>query len=125
MISTRTIVLLTSFSTLAGLHIIAIKLSLYWHFWWFDIPMHFFGGVIVAIGLYDMSDLNLPVPPKLYRLLPFMLSVFVVTIVWECFELWAGIPIEHDFIVDTTTDFVMGLTGGLLGYIGGKRLADV
>lgn len=122
MISVHTKLLLITFATLAALHILAIKLSLYWHFWWFDIPMHFFGGVIVALGLYTVRDMRFSLPTLLFRRLPFMLMVLAVAVAWETFELWAGIPIEPDFVIDTTTDLVMGLTGGLLGYYLGRQL---
>jgi hypothetical protein len=123
MISIHTKLLLITFATLAALHILAIELSLYWHFWWFDIPMHFFGGVIVALGLYVLRDLRVPLPSLLYRRVPFLCAVLAVALSWEAFELFAGIPIESDFVVDTVTDLVMGVTGGLLGFHLGRALS--
>lgn len=125
MISTRTIVFLTTFATLAALHNLAIALSLYWHFWWFDMAMHGFGGVVVALGLYTVRDLNLPLPRWCLALPGCMLTILIVTLIWETFELWAGIPIQNDFAVDAVTDIVMGLSGGLLGYYLGRRLGEL
>ncbi len=121
-ITVQTKLLLITFATLAALHILAIELSLYWHFWWFDIPMHFFGGTIVALGLYTLRDIRFPLPKIMFRLTPFLLAVLIVALIWEGFELWAGIPIEPDFLLDTGIDLVMGLLGGFLGYHLGQRL---
>jgi hypothetical protein len=123
MITLPTKLLLITFATLAALHILAIKLSLYWHFWWFDIPMHFFGGVIVALGVYVVRDLGLPLPSFSYRLVPFLCIVLLVALIWEAFELWAGVPMESDFIVDSATDLLMGMMGGYFGYHLGRALA--
>ncbi len=125
MISTRTIIFLTTFATLAALHNLAIALSLYWHFWWFDIAMHGFGGVVVALGLYTLHDLKLWLPNWCLKPAGFFTTIFLITIVWELFELWAGIPIMDDFVIDTTTDIVMGLTGAYVGYVLGRRLAEL
>jgi hypothetical protein len=122
-ITVHTKLMLVTFATLAALHIIAIELSLYWHFWWFDIPMHFFGGAIVALGLYTLRDLRFPLPKALFRCFPFMLGVLGIALIWEGFELWAGIPIEPDFVFDTSLDLVMGLMGGFLGYHLGRQLS--
>ncbi len=122
MISIHTKLLLVTFATLAALHILAIELSLYWHIAWLDIPVHFFGGTIVALGLYVLRDLRFPLPVALFRLMPFMLAVLIVAIGWEVFELWAGIPIQDDFMLDSSIDLVMGLLGGFLGYHLGRHL---
>lgn len=34
---------------LVAIHLIAIFYNLYWRFLWMDIPMHFLGGVLVAV----------------------------------------------------------------------------
>ncbi len=121
-ISVHTKLLLITFATLAALHILAIELSLYWHFWWFDIPMHFFGGTIVALGFYTLRDLRFSLPQAFFRMVPFMLGVLTIALIWEGFELWAGVPVEPDFLLDTGIDLVMGLFGGFLGYHLGRQL---
>jgi len=45
-----------------------------------------------------------------------LISIFVVGVGWELFELWAGIPVVEDYILDTTTDLIMGILGALSGY---------
>lgn len=125
MITTRTIVLVVSFITFALIHKLGLALALYWHFWWFDMPMHFFGGVIVALGLYVLVDFRFPGVDRLLRPIQFLLAVFTVTVAWELFELWAGIPIESDYLLDTGIDLTLGLLGGSFGYILGRALARI
>lgn len=125
MITTRTKILVITFGTMAFLHVIALKLSLYWHFWWFDMPMHFLGGAIVALGLFFLIDIKFPLSTVFERLPFTLLAVLAVALAWEYFELWAGIPIESDYVVDTLTDLVMGLSGGYVGYYLARALGTL
>jgi hypothetical protein len=123
--TTRTILFVVIAATWAGLHNLALILELYWRFWWFDIPMHFVGGVVVALGLLVLSDLRVPLP--LYRPTVVVTTAFVlfVALAWEVFEVWAGIPIESDYWFDTSLDVLLGLGGGLVGYVLGQRLSEL
>jgi hypothetical protein len=125
MLTTRTIVMLVSFTTLALLHGLGTFFSLYWHIAWYDSAMHFFGGVIVALGIYTMADISFPVPAIVFRLAAFMAVVLSVVVLWEIFELWAGVPVEDDFFFDTAVDMILGLFGGFLGFHLGKRLGTL
>ena len=122
MLQLTTVIFLISLSLLAVLHVISLKLFLYWRFWWLDIPMHLFGGAIVALGVYTLYDLRLFVPKRYLQLLPLLLIVFAVSLSWEVYELFIGIPIEDSFVPDTITDLSMGLIGGAIGYSIGKSL---
>ncbi len=125
MISLRTRIFLLTFATLAAVHGVATATALYWHFWWFDMPMHFFGGSIVALGLFTLADLSFPLPRWLFRTVPFLFVVLLIALVWEFFELWAGIPVEPDYLLDTGIDLTLGLAGGLLGYRLGRLLGEL
>jgi len=116
MIKQTTVLFLSLFALLAGVHIVALELFLYWKFSWFDIPMHFVGGAVVALGVFTLYDLHLFVPKRYLQLLPIVLLVFLVAMVWEVYELFIGVPIEDDYVVDTLTDLVMGLLGATVGY---------
>jgi uncharacterized membrane protein YoaK (UPF0700 family) len=122
MLKLPTIFFLISLSFLAVVHIIALELFLYWRFWWFDIPMHFIGGSVVALGLFTLRDLRLPIPARYLRAVPVVLLVIVVAMMWEVYELFIGVPIENDYVVDTLTDLSMGILGGLVGYSIGSNL---
>jgi len=122
MLKLPTIIFLITFSFLAGMNFLAVELFLYWRFWWFDIPMHFIGGVTVALGLFTLHDLRLVIPARYLQLVPVLSLVFVVAMSWEAYELFIGIPIESDYVIDTLTDLCMGTLGGLVGYSIGTSL---
>lgn len=70
--------------------------------------------------LHDLSTVSFLRTPH------FLSSIFIVLIVaitWEVFEVWAGIPIEQDYLLDTVTDLALGLCGGVVGYALGERLS--
>ncbi|MFT5849727.1 MAG: hypothetical protein ACI9H6_000542 [Patiriisocius sp.] len=116
MLKLPTVFFLISFLILAVIHIIALQLSLYWAFSWFDIPMHFFGGAVVALGIFTLNDLRIVVPDRWLYTIPVVLLVILVAMVWEVYELLIGIPIEANYVVDTVVDLVLGALGGLVGY---------
>ena len=78
--------------------------------------MHFFGGTVVALGIFTLRDLRLVIPERWIAPLSVVLMVIVVAMVWEVYELFIGIPIEDNFVTDTLTDLCMGVLGGLVGY---------
>ena len=42
---------------IALLHICGVFFYLYWHFWWYDIVLHFLGGLWVALmALYFIGE---------------------------------------------------------------------
>lgn len=127
MFKPTTVVFFIAFSTLAVIHALAIKLYLYWHFWWLDIPMHFLGGVIVALGLYTLRDIRV-FPDRFLTAVPVVALVFLVAVLWEVFEVKAGIPNypnPSDYWFDTIKDICMGMCGGTLGYIIGNSLRNL
>jgi hypothetical protein len=109
---------------MAVIHLVALELYLYWHFFWFDIFMHLFGGSVVALGVYTLADLRLY--GRRY-LTPVYVVGFVcmVAVLWEIFEWYAGVPVESDFLLDTMSDLLMGLSGGHIGYLVGRSLTSV
>jgi len=124
MLQLTTILFLITFSLLAVLHTVASKLFLYWHFWWFDIPMHAFGGIIVSLGLFTLRDLHI-FPNRLLKLLPVLSIVVLIALVWEGFELIIGTEMLSDYFVDTITDLCMGLLGGYIGFHVGNSLRNL
>ena len=100
----------------AATHIFAMSASLYWYYWWFDIPMHFSGGILVGLGVHAFSTFSrLRFRPNLTLML---LVLAVATGLWEVFEGWAGLhdPDFSVFVLDTTKDVILGFAGGLLAH---------
>ncbi len=117
MIKLTTIVFLLAFSTLAFVHVVALQLFLYWHLWWFDIPMHILGGAVVALGAFVLRDLRMyPLTGIARSFWQSLALVGFVMVVWELFELWAGIPITAAYPLDTMIDVSVGFVGGVVGY---------
>lgn len=85
----------------------------YWYssIWWFDIPMHFLGGVWLGLFfLYLFSRLNFVKS----RILLTIFGVLVVGILWEFFETHLNEISKDEFnILDTVSDVLFDLAGGL------------
>jgi hypothetical protein len=121
MLQLTTIVFLIAFSVLAVIHNLAIHLYLYWHIWWLDIPVHAFGGTIVALGLFTLRDLKLF--PNSGLQLPFVIVIVIgVALLWEAYEVAIGLPMLEDYVFDTILDVLMGIGGGIIGFIIGNSL---
>ena len=78
------------FATIALLDCFAFKYFLYWHFRWFDKPMHFLGGFLVALVALQLYFALSTRPLTGWRLVA--LSVFPALLVgclWELFEFTA------------------------------------
>ncbi len=117
--SVRLIFFFSAFLILAATHAAALNLYLYWTFPWFDIPMHFLGGITVALGYSIVPFFRAGQrPARFERVWWYLLAVLCVGIAWELFEYLGGISLatESDFALDTTLDLVLDLLGGLLGY---------
>lgn len=101
-----------------AVHIIALRLYLYWLFPWFDIPIHFAGAFWVALAAVWVLA-------AFHRRTSFMRVLVILvfmSIGWELFELWGGIPREANFVFDTSLDLLMDALGGIFGYFAAERL---
>jgi hypothetical protein len=127
MIKSTTQLFLIALGTLALLHFLLIELVLYWRFLWIDMPMHFFGGTVVALGVFAARDLHIPFFFRISaRPSRVVMAVLLVAVAWELFEYLAGISIvEKHFWSDTFSDLALGLCGGIFGTILGNRLSKL
>ncbi len=98
--------------------IIAHLFGLFWIFWWFDMPMHFLGGLFVGF-------LILYVAPKFYNVehtkvfLLFLLASFVVGLGWEIFEASMDVLFKstHTNWLDSLSDLGFDLAGSIFAYL--------
>ncbi len=116
MLKIPTILCLITLSVLAGAHVLALEFFLYWKFWWFDIVMHFLGGIVIALGIFTLYDLRFPLPQRLKALVPVLMCTLIIALAWELFELLAGSVPLFDYYFDTGLDIVMALIGATVGY---------
>lgn len=114
---------LMALAVLAVLHTLALRFYLYWRHEWFDMPMHLFGGAVVALGVFAAADLRVPPFRSLRQFGGTLAVVALVALVWECFEYASGISVvDERFALDTVSDLVIGLIGGIIGYGVATRL---
>lgn len=104
---------------IAVVHIAALQWYLYWHFVWLDVPVHFAGGVWLAL----MGSWILLRAGQEMRVETVFSIVVVLSIAWEIFELAAGIPREANFLFDTVLDLTMDMAGAILGFLLARALA--
>lgn len=95
----------------AGIYVAGLEFFLFWKLWWFDILLHFLGGVWAALA----SAWFLSVMERTPQLFSVVLCALLIAIGWEVFEFVLGFPREEAYVFDVTLDIVMGVLGGLLG----------
>lgn len=123
MLKLTTVFFVLCLGMLAGIHILSLHFFLYWKFLWLDIPVHFFGGAIVALGLFTIGDFIREFPPRLLYVIPVMSGVIIIALAWELFEIFIGIPTNTPgYALDTIIDLVVGITGGFVGFLIGHSI---
>ena len=96
------------------LHIIALKFFLYWIYSWFDIMMHFLGGMIVVLSSFwfFFQSRYVHLNQNIHNIIFVAISsIIFIGIGWEIFEIIIGVPVIGDFVLDTITDLVMDVIG--------------
>ncbi len=96
----------------------ALANMFYWYLSirWFDIMMHTFGGVAVALAVSALLVRTYATYQKI--LIPVLLSVFIVGLAWEYYEYALQHVIrgaELANIPDSISDLVADMVGGLIG----------
>lgn len=122
MLKRTTVLFLSAFLLLAVVHVIAVDLYLYWHFRWLDMPVHAYGGAMVALGLFCLRDLGL-LKESYLRIVPVLVFATAIALLWEAFELAAGVPIIGNYFFDTAIDITLGVTGSAIGFYIGSRVS--
>lgn len=110
--------------TFSLLHFLANKFYLYFAWWWFDILMHFLGGVLV--GGFVLWLIRFEVPISIRHSIPLFATAFaaimLVGISWEVFEYFFGIHTAQNYTLDTTLDLATGVVGMMSAYLLAKRI---
>jgi hypothetical protein len=126
---TRLPLLTTLFFTvfvLGLVHFLALHYALYWRFPLIDIPMHMLGGISVAFSILLSGDFGIRLPKIYLQFSSVLAMVFIVGLLWEAFEVWAGVPLfQPYFYLDSVKDLIMDVLGGAIGYTVGNRLHEL
>ncbi|HMA78464.1 MAG TPA: hypothetical protein VKP88_05050 [Candidatus Paceibacterota bacterium] len=126
MLKVTTVFFVLSLFVLAVLHQLALRFFLYWRWEWIDIGMHFFGGAVVALGVFTARDFIRRIPERFEFVVPVMSAVVVVVLAWEILELQLGIAqIADNFVLDTVLDVTVGIIGGFVGFLLGHSLRKI
>jgi hypothetical protein len=108
--------------------------SLYGFFatiWWYDIPLHFLGGLWVSFsGVYIYLFSNFFSKPKTTKKTLFysaFLTVLLLGIMWEIFEYCTGLSVRWYYSneLDTIKDIFMDLLGAILAYVYVSRIFKI
>ncbi len=105
-----------------GINSVAMKLHWYSSLWYFDMLMHFLGGVFVALlGIYLLLPNVTQFSNK--EIFKILLFVLIVGVGWEVFEILVDKNISQNpfNILDTSSDIFFDLSGGLLALLILKR----
>ena|SRR3990167_7208769 len=102
---------------IAVVNILSIDFAWYFIYKWFDMPMHFLGGLVslflISYVFYDNANTF----KNKFILLIF--STFLLGIAWEIYEyfitnLWGGLDFNK---MDTISDVVFDIFGSFLGIL--------
>lgn len=93
---------------LAVLHYYALTDYLYWQYVWLDVPVHFLGGLALAMLLIGVL--------RNFHPRAFLFLMAGVILGWEAFELLIQTQREANFVFDTALDLLMGSLGALCAY---------
>src|SRR3989344_8299829 len=99
---------------LAAIHALAQEYSLYWSLDWFDIPVHFLGGVVVGGAFVWFFTFEFPRMP--HRLLAVIALSLIIVVTWEVFEYTTGTYGALHCWTDTGLDLAMDDLGVALAY---------
>lgn len=89
---------------LLAAHLYALHGFLYWHYRWFDIPMHIFGGAALGSFIFAFG--------RMRRTATYFLLIFAAVVGWEIFEYLGHISTgQPDYWLDTTKDIADGVIG--------------
>ena len=93
------------------LNYLAMKFYWYSSMWYFDMPMHFLGGIWLALALswfFKIKEISLSLVIKI------IFGVLIIGVLWEIFEIIVNnYTTQNPFnLLDTLSDIFFDLSGG-------------
>jgi hypothetical protein len=93
---------------------------LYFQLWWYDVMMHFLGGLwlaLSAIWFYFFSGVvKEPNTDTFTKFAVPLLAAALIGVAWEIFEVLVGAPTLINPAFDTVKDLTMDLLGAALAH---------
>ena len=104
-------------------HLKGLNSEFYWLYWWYDIPMHIFGGVVVAL-VYAWLQTAFPKIPQL-SWKNILMVIITIGVLWEIWELLVGDTAFSDngYALDTIKDLVDDVIGACVVYFVIKKIS--
>lgn len=108
---------------IAVLHIAATIFYLYWEFWWYDMLLHFLGGMFIGLLVLWLRFFSgyISTPAFLSARHAFLFTLFwlvVIGIGWEAFERALGHTWSLEgYWLDTSIDVALDIIGGVVGFL--------
>ena len=107
---------------IAALQFTAISFHLYWTFWWYDIILHFLGGIFVGLlilwfrffsGYFGVHQHTSEVSTFFF----IVIATLIVGVGWEAFERALGQTWSVEgYYVDTILDVIFDLIGSVVAF---------
>lgn len=116
---------LSSVTILGIAHITATHLSLYWKYPWYDYVTHMLGGVCLGLIYLLFASYAKRLPRRYFTFIATLSFVLIAGLVWEIFEMYAGLwGMEANIVSDTFIDIMMDVLGGVIAYGVGSQFRD-
>jgi len=98
------------------LHLISLRNDYYWLIWWYDIMMHFLGGVWVVLVLIWLNQLKAAAVVLTFKRV--LTTIVVVGLAWEIYELLFNQTFidAKGYGLDTVLDLIMNTVGATAVY---------
>jgi hypothetical protein len=104
------------------LHVIATLTGWYDDFWWFDIPLHFFGGMAITWASYELLEFfsfhnQFDSESKPLKILILIAFTALAAVFWEFMEFAFDSMLTTNFqpgLPDSIKDMCLGLLGGAI-----------
>ncbi len=100
-------------------NLLAMKFFWYYSIWWFDMPMHFLGGIFIGLlslsvyMSYFIKEETVLTLGKIFWIA--FISALIVGVAWELFEfsLDTFITFKVHYLPDTLSDLCFDMTGAM------------
>ncbi len=93
-------------------------MKFYWYsaIWWLDMPVHFLGGVWLALAIIWLFPKEFLSSREIFKII---IGVLLLGILWELFEISVNESLLNNpfNILDTLSDLSFDLAGGLAGVL--------
>ncbi len=102
---------------IGAMYVTAIQFSLFYELPWFDVLLHLFGGMWVALAVFSFYRFGRgeqpPVGNTVYALL--LAAGLAVGIAWEFLEIYMKVIFDtSQYISDTATDITLDVLGAFI-----------